>query len=64
MSLQERDSPVFRKLVKHYQERLNELRVQNDKPMTLEQTAHIRGQIAEAKQFLMLDKDQPVITEE
>ena len=64
LSAQERDSPIFRKMVQYYQTRLNELRVQNDKPMDADQTSHQRGRIAEVKEFLMLDRDQPVITEE
>ena len=61
---QERDTHVFRKLMKHFNERLNALRASNDGPLDPHKTAEIRGRIAEVKGLIGLDKDIPIIQDE
>jgi len=58
----EKNSPVWLKLKKHYDERLAELRAKNDSNITQEQTLHLRGQIAEVKYLLDLGKEE-IVTE-
>ena len=47
-------SPTWAKLRKHFDERLAEHRAKNDCKLNTEDTAHIRGRIAEARYFLSL----------
>lgn len=56
----EKNSPVWLKLKKRYEERLAELRAKNDSGMTYEQTLHLRGQIAEVKRLLELGNEEIV----
>lgn len=60
LNAQERDNPLWRKMQKRFEERLEKLRKQNDDsnldPM---KTARLRGQIAEVKLMLGLDKPPP-----
>lgn len=53
----ERQSAVFQKLTKHYEERLASLRRKNDNDLTPEQTAKLRGRIFECDAFLRLAKE-------
>lgn len=46
---------------KHLEQRLEVLRAQNDGDLNPEKTAKTRGQIAEVKRILSLDKDLPHI---
>lgn len=56
----ELDNPLWLKLKAHYEARLAELRIQNDSPnMTAEQTAALRGRIAEIKETLRLGEQLP-----
>ena len=61
LSLIERHDPLFLKLKTHYERRLMELRAANDNPQDAEKTAYLRGRILEAKLFLFLDQETPVI---
>jgi hypothetical protein len=63
-SLTEHDkaSPLWLRLKIHLQDRLAELRHQNDRPnLTEQQTALLRGQIYGLKDVIALDADRPVI---
>ena len=60
----ERDSAIFHKLMQHYRERLNALRIANDGDLPQNKTDYQRGRIAECKLFLQLDEDQPIIKPE
>ena len=51
-------SPLWRSLSEHMQARLATLREKNDAPKTGDDTAFLRGQIAEIKAFLSLAEDR------
>lgn len=53
----ERSTPVFMRLMKHLDERLNHLRNLNDAPNTLDKKNELVGRIAEIKGLLDLDKE-------
>lgn len=55
----ERTSPAWRTIQTYYVERLASLRARNDMPKSAEDTAYLRGQIAEAKLILGLGEDDP-----
>jgi len=57
----EKDSPLWRRLMGYLDTRLKRLRIENDAEKTPEQTAKIRGQIAEVKLMMGLNNDQPII---
>lgn len=57
----DRVSSTWTALKKHLEQRLEVLRAQNDGDLTADQTARKRGQIAEVKYILGLDKDLPHI---
>jgi hypothetical protein len=57
----ERDSKLWRKLMKHWEERLTSLRIQNDSDRSETDTALLRGRIAEVKANMALDKDSPAV---
>ena len=50
----EKQSALWQKIEKHYKERLDKLRTQNDKDQDGIQTAHLRGRISEVKSLLAL----------
>lgn len=50
----EQSSALWLKLKSHLEKRLSDARCRNDFAMTSEQTAALRGQIAELKAFLSL----------
>lgn len=56
-----RDSPLWDMLVKHQRARLESLRAQNDADKSSEETAKLRGRIAEVKAFLALAEDSPPV---
>ena len=56
----ERNTPLWQKLVKHYEARLATLRAKNDNSKPETETERLRGQIAECKEFLRLGQDAPV----
>lgn len=51
---------LWKKLEQHLTERLQALRARNDGNLTLEDTAKLRGRIAEVKATLDLAKPSPV----
>lgn len=56
----DRNSPLWRALTNYYTARLQTLRAQNDAlSKTPEETAALRGRIAECKAFLALADDKP-----
>jgi hypothetical protein len=57
----DRASPTWTKLREHYEKRLATLRAQNDNEQPAEETAKLRGRIAEVKRLLAMDKDTPQI---
>jgi hypothetical protein len=59
----DRQSAVWLRLRAHYEARLLLLRSSNDGNLSAEQTAKIRGRIAEVKALLALEKDTPVVTD-
>lgn len=52
----ERNSSLWRKLVKHFGEKLEAARVENDRDSDAEQTAALRGKIKAFKYVLSLDQ--------
>jgi len=54
----EREGEIWRKLRKHLQARVQQLRAQNDISTSDERTEKLRGRIAEAKDILRLG-DEP-----
>lgn len=57
LTKQDRQSPVFRKLMERWTERLDYLRRQNDSTQSPEATERLRGAINECKILLALDAD-------
>lgn len=57
----DKQSQAWRKLVIRWKARLEELRGQNDGPKSSEETANLRGRIAEIKGMLDLNTDQPIV---
>lgn len=57
-------SPTWLKLKAHFEARLAEHRAGNDRRLSDQDTAHLRGRIAEAKYFLELADPPPVIPAE
>lgn len=54
LTKQERESSVWKKLEAHYKGRLELRRTQNDGDKSAEETAKLRGRIAEIKELLGL----------
>lgn len=57
----ERMSALWQKLAQHYGERLSALRAKNDKPGNPDDTARLRGRIAEVKALLSLGQPKTPI---
>lgn len=55
----ERDSDVWKRIREHLESRLEAQRRKNDGDLGLEDTAKVRGRIAELKYLLGLDKPAP-----
>jgi hypothetical protein len=53
----DRASPTWRSLSEYLNDRLSALRLQNDMPRMHEETAFLRGQIAEIKVLLRLGEE-------
>lgn len=53
----ERDSRIWKRLMAHFNERLETLRVQNDGVRAETETAHLRGRITELKRIIDLNKE-------
>lgn len=52
-------APTWLRIKDHYEARLDELRVKNDTALSPEQTARLRGRIAEVKLLLALADPEP-----
>jgi hypothetical protein len=57
LSIEERRSPLWRKLTAHFESRLADMRQQNDGQRSDIETAHLRGQIAQIKSLLALNSE-------
>lgn len=55
----ERDSPVWRKIKAHAEQRLESARKANDTNLDERKTAKLRGRIAELKHLATLDQPAP-----
>lgn len=58
LTKEERLSAVWLKISAHYEARLQALRQKNDGNLTAEETAKVRGRIAEAKAILALGAEE------
>lgn len=56
----ERNSPLWQKLKAAYEQRLVQLREENDGDLLPDHTAKVRGKIAAVKELLELDTDRPM----
>lgn len=52
-------SPTWAKLERHLRARLADLRARNDNPQTADETAFLRGRIAEVKALLHTAEEDP-----
>ena len=59
----DRATELWRKLEKHYRDKLAMLRAKNDNPKDEAETALIRGQIREVKEFLAIGNEKSVFEE-
>jgi len=59
LSLEERRSNLWLKLMEHWSDQLGAARLQNETDLTDSQTANLRGRIAAIKSCMALDKDKP-----
>ena len=59
----EKVTPLWQKLMKHWQARLDKLYIHLSRDLTEQETAKIRGQIAELRACLNLGKAQPKVDE-
>lgn len=64
LSAHERHSELWKRLKKHFEERLEAHRRNNDEPASDERTARLRGRIAETKYIIGLDQDAQVVDDE
>lgn len=64
LSEQERNSALWQKLKMHLAERLQAHRSANDRELSQDQTAKLRGQIREVKYLLDLEHPGPAIVED
>lgn len=60
---QERHSELWRKLKAHFEARLQKHRVANDKAQAAEETAKLRGRIAELKELMNLENPGVTVIE-
>jgi len=61
LTKEEIDHPLMRKLFKHFENRVQILRAQNDKDMSEKETSFHRGKISEAKYIVGLGKTKILI---
>lgn len=61
LTKEDRSSALWRKLMRHWEEKLASLRAQNDGDLTDANTLKLRGRIAELKANMALAKDLPEI---
>lgn len=66
LSIEDRSSPVWAKIKGHLEHRLQKARERNDKPLGLEDTAQVRGEITALKGLLALGTKElpPTLTAE
>jgi len=57
LTIEERRSPLWRKLNEYFERRLSEMRKQNDGDKSETDTANLRGRIAELKLLIQLGND-------
>jgi hypothetical protein len=57
LTAQDRNSATWRRLEEHLTARLAQLRAKNDRPLSEQETATLRGQIACLKEIIALGKD-------
>ncbi len=56
---EEKNSPLWRKLMSHWAGQLDAMRLQNDGALSELETARLRGRIVELKTNLALNNDKP-----
>lgn len=54
-------SPLWHKLMRHWEDRLSELRAKNEGDLGERETANYRGRIAEVRAMLEKNKAHPII---
>ena len=64
LTVNDRTSAVWQKLKPYFEKRLESLRRKNDGDKSPEQTAKLRGQIAEVSHLLALGTDMPQVPDE
>ena len=57
LTKEEAESPLWKKLETHFQERLNDARMHNDHNHCVEDTNHLRGRISAFKEILELNQE-------
>lgn len=57
----DRMNPLWGKMMDLWQQRLDELRKLNDRPQSEENTATLRGRIAEIKALIALNEEIPIL---
>lgn len=60
LSEEEKRNPLWTRLMKHFEERLQELRLMNDATRSEVDTANLRGKIAEIKELIRLNEFRPI----
>lgn len=61
LSKMDKQSATWQTIMQYLEQRLAKLRAMNDIIMPEQNTATIRGQIAEVKAMMNLDKDEPIV---
>lgn len=59
LTAEDKSSSLWKRLRDQLEQRLSELRAKNDGALDANDTAKLRGQIAEVKRLLSLEKDLP-----
>lgn len=57
LDINDRQSPTWRKIREHFEERLQDHRIKNDGNLTEVETARLRGRIAEAEYIISIDEE-------
>ena len=58
---QERGTELWRKLMEHFDERIQALRLKNDSPLDEQETARVRGEIAAFKYLKTLNTERQTL---
>ena len=61
LTVGDKGTPLWGRLLAHMEGRRNYLRVKNDNPLNEQETATLRGQIQELNALINLNKDKPLI---